>query len=233
MRAVDPAQAVQLVDHDVAQVLEELHPLGVVRQDALVQHVGVGDHDVRARADRLARVLRRVPVVGERADVRPDRLDHRVELGQLVLGQRLRGKEVERPRVGVLEDAVEDGKVVAEGLARGGRRDDDHVLAALDELERLALVAVEALVAPPDERVAQLRVQLPREVHHAGRLGREVPQRGEHRLAAEGLLDLEALQDGKEGRRTVTARRNGPGRGGDELLGQDDLLRGPSGQGPA
>ena len=118
VRAVDPAQAVQLVHHHVAQVLEELHPLRVVRQDALVEHVGVRDHDVRPRPDRLARVLRRVPVVGERPDVGPDRLDHPVQLGQLVLGQRLRREEVEGPRVRVLQDAVEDGQVVAEGLAR-------------------------------------------------------------------------------------------------------------------
>jgi hypothetical protein len=67
--AVDPAQAVQLVHHHVAQVLKELHPLRVVGQDPLVQHVGVRHHDVGPRPDRLAGVLRRVPVVGERADV--------------------------------------------------------------------------------------------------------------------------------------------------------------------
>ena len=108
VRAVDAAQAVQLVDHHEAQVLEQLHPLRVVRQDALVEHVGVRDHDVRPRADRLARVLRRVPVVGEGADLGADRLDRGVQLGQLVLGQRLRREEVERPRVRVLQDAVED-----------------------------------------------------------------------------------------------------------------------------
>ena len=69
VRAEHAAQAVQLVDHDVAEVLEQLHPLRVVRQDALVEHVGVRDHDVRPRPDRLARVLRRVAVVRERPDV--------------------------------------------------------------------------------------------------------------------------------------------------------------------
>ena len=32
--------------HDIAQVLEQLDPLGMVRQDAGVQHVGVGDDDM-------------------------------------------------------------------------------------------------------------------------------------------------------------------------------------------
>ena len=46
--AVDAAIVVQLVDHDVAQVLEIARPLGVVRQDAGVQHVGIGEHHVGA-----------------------------------------------------------------------------------------------------------------------------------------------------------------------------------------
>ena len=49
--AVDAAVVMQLVDHDVAQVLEIARPVGVVRQDAGVQHVGIGEDDVGALAD--------------------------------------------------------------------------------------------------------------------------------------------------------------------------------------
>ena len=69
MAAEHAAIRVQLVDDDVAQVLEQLGPARMVRQDARVQHVGIAQHDVRARADRAPRVLRRVAVVGEHADV--------------------------------------------------------------------------------------------------------------------------------------------------------------------
>jgi len=117
MRAVDAAVHVQLVDDHVLQVLEELHPLGVMGQDALVQHVGVGDHDVRLAADGLARVLRGVAVVGEGGDVLAESLDGGVELGELILREGLGGEEVERPRVGVFDDGVEDGQVVALGQA--------------------------------------------------------------------------------------------------------------------
>jgi hypothetical protein len=41
VRAEHAAVGVDLVDDDVLQVLEELRPLGVVRQDRLVQHVGL------------------------------------------------------------------------------------------------------------------------------------------------------------------------------------------------
>jgi hypothetical protein len=35
-----------------------------MRQDALVQHVGIGDHDIAIQANRLARIARRVAVEG-------------------------------------------------------------------------------------------------------------------------------------------------------------------------
>jgi hypothetical protein len=92
MRAVHAAVAVQLVDDDVAQVLEELHPLGVVGQDPLMKHVGVGHDHVGAGPDRLAGIARSISVVGERADVGPQRLHDGVQLGELVLGERL-GRE--------------------------------------------------------------------------------------------------------------------------------------------
>ena len=68
--AVDAAVVVQFVDDDVAQVFEQLGPLGVMRQDAAVQHVGIGEDDVGALADGAAGVLRSVAIVGEGADDR-------------------------------------------------------------------------------------------------------------------------------------------------------------------
>jgi regulator of RNase E activity RraA len=59
MRAEHAAIGVHLVDDDVAQVLEQRGPLGVVRQDALVEHVGVGHHHVAAGADGLPRIAGR------------------------------------------------------------------------------------------------------------------------------------------------------------------------------
>ena len=50
------AIGMQFVNDDEAQVLEELRPARMVRQDPRVQHVGVAEHDVRPPADRPARV---------------------------------------------------------------------------------------------------------------------------------------------------------------------------------
>ena len=96
-----------------------------------MQHVGIGQHDVRAPADRLARVLRRVAVVGEGADrVGADRRrgGERVELGSWSWASALVGKRYSARAVGSRR-TVQDRQVVTERLAAGGRRDDDDVAA--------------------------------------------------------------------------------------------------------
>ena len=166
------AVRVQLVDDDVAQVLEELGPLRVVRQHARVQHVGVGQHDVRAPADGAARVLRRVAVVREHADLdvgRPrDFLGEPIELRQLILREGLGREEVERPRGGIREDPVHHRDVVAQRLARRRRRGHHHVAAGQRVLDRAGLVGVEAVDAAPRQGGAQPGVDARREVLVAG-----------------------------------------------------------------
>ncbi len=100
VRQVAPEHAavrVELVDDDVAKVLEEPDPLRVVRQDPRVEHVGVRQHHVGAGPDGAPGVLGRVPVVGVDAQLRQG-ARQLLELRQLVLRERLRGEEVERPR---------------------------------------------------------------------------------------------------------------------------------------
>ena len=62
--AEQAAVCVKLVDHDDPQLFEQLEPLGVVRQDRSVEHVGVGHHDLPRRPDRGSDGVRRVAVVG-------------------------------------------------------------------------------------------------------------------------------------------------------------------------
>jgi len=99
---------VELVEHDVAQVLEELHPLRVMRKDPGVEHVRVRDDDVTGAADRGAHRGRRVAVVRVGLEVDVDVLREPLELRELVLSERLRGEDVERARRRVLGDRVDD-----------------------------------------------------------------------------------------------------------------------------
>ena len=52
------AIGVQLIQHDVAQILKQPLPARVMRQNSRVQHVRIGQHDVAALANRFARVGR-------------------------------------------------------------------------------------------------------------------------------------------------------------------------------
>ena len=162
--AEDAAVLVQLVDHHVAQVLEQLHPLGVVRQDAGVQHVRVGYDDVACRAHGPSRVGRRVAVVGERLDRAAETADQALQLIDLVLRQGLGWEEVEGARFRVLKHGVEDRQVVAHRLAGRGRRYDDAVAAVEDVADRFGLVRVEAVDAAAGQERPDPGVQPVREI---------------------------------------------------------------------
>ncbi len=86
-------------------------------------------------------------------------LGQRVQLGELILRERLGRKQIQRARRRVLQDRVEDRRVVAERLARRGRRDRDDVPAGEHVLERFRLVRVELLDAArrPARRAAARR----------------------------------------------------------------------------
>ena len=66
VRAEDAAVDVRLVDDDVAEVLEHVAPAVVVREDADMEHVGVGQDQVRPLADLPAPVELGVAVVDRR-----------------------------------------------------------------------------------------------------------------------------------------------------------------------
>ena len=124
-----------------------------------MDHVGVRQDHVGAVADDAALGGRGVAVVDRGAERRAGGRHEVDQLGGLVAGERLRREEVERARVGVLEDRVEDGQVVAERLARRGRRDDDDVAAGDGEVVRVALVDVEAFDAAGGEGRGEPRVE--------------------------------------------------------------------------
>ncbi len=159
VRAEDAAIAVHLVDDDVSQPVEELVPLGVVRQDAGVQHVGIGDDDVPGPANQPPLGRRRVAVIRIGFDVRPGQLDQILQPGVLILRQRLRREEVHRPALGLAQQVVEHRQVVTERLPRRRRRHDDRVVAPADRLPGRRLMAVElvdpALRQRPDQPLIQ------------------------------------------------------------------------------
>ena len=124
VRAEHAPVDVRLVDDHEGQVGEQVAPGGVVGQDPDVQHVGVGEDQVAALADRRALGARRVAVVDRRPDllVQPEA----VQRARLVLGQRLGRVEVQRARGAVGGQDLERRELEAERLPRRRAGGDDR-----------------------------------------------------------------------------------------------------------
>ena len=192
VRPEHAAIGVQLVDDDVAKVLEQRRPLRVVGQDPRVEHVGIGQHQVGPGPDRAAGVLRRVAVVGEHAHL-GHRLRQRLQLCELVLGQRLGREQVEDAGLRTLDERLQRRQVVAERLARRRRRDHHDVAAGLDQLPHAGLVAEQLLDAARAQCLGDARIER----------GGERRQHGRARGKVTGGGDAT------------------PGRGGDQQIVQD------------
>jgi hypothetical protein len=141
--AKNAAIAVQLINHHVLEIFKKLHPLGVMRQDAGMQHVGIADHDVSLGANGLAGVLGGVAIVRKGLDVFASELNQLVKLFHLILGQGLGGKKIKCAGVGIRYYRVQHGNVVTKRLPRSRRRDHHHILAGQGLPDGFCLVAIE------------------------------------------------------------------------------------------
>ena len=143
MAAEHAAIGVQFVQHHVTQVFEQPLPARVVRQDSGVQHVGIRQHNVSALANRLARVGRRIAVVRKYAEAVIESRGQVVQLGELILRERLGGEEVQRARVRIFQHRVQDRQVVAQRFSGRRRRDDHHVASLPDACRSHGLVRIQ------------------------------------------------------------------------------------------
>ncbi|MCW0466126.1 hypothetical protein NB705_003199 [Xanthomonas sacchari] len=205
------AVGVDLVDHHIAQVLEELRPLGVMRQDRLVQHVRVADHDVAVQADRLARIAGGVAVEGEGLHPEVAGTVEVQQLGHLVLRQRLGREQVQR--LGLRgHRRGHHRQRVAQRLARGGGGDDGHVLAALRRVPGLGLVAVQLRDAAFAQRGGQRRRHVVRDRRVAAGLA------GDGEAAGDAVV-VTALQPRAEQGAIARGQPVGGGQGALGVLG--------------
>src|ERR1700675_1832029 len=97
-----------------------------------MEHVRVRHHDVATLLERGAPAGRGVAVVRVGSQLDRKAMLESAQLGQLVLSQGLRRKQVKRSPLRVLEQALEYRQVVAERLAAGRRRHHDQVPSLAD-----------------------------------------------------------------------------------------------------
>ncbi len=111
---------------------------------------------MRARTNRPPGILRRIAVVGEHADRIADGgkpVAERLQLRELILGEGLRGKQVESAARWILQDGMQDRRVIAQRLAGSGRRYDDHILSGERAVDRFGLMGIEPGNAARFERL--------------------------------------------------------------------------------
>jgi hypothetical protein len=184
------AVGVQLVEDDVTEVFEQARPACVVRQDASVQHVRIGQDDVAFFADGPSRVGRCVAVIRENAKAIVEALVEVVEFSELVLRESFGREEVERAAVGVFERRVQYRQVVTESFAGGRWSDNDHVFPGVDRFGRFGLMRIQA--ADPFGSVCSGKLGM----HPSGEVGPLGLARGEMAHSGEEFAVVVARGEG-------------------------------------
>ena len=97
----------------------------MVGQNTQVKHVRVGQEKLSLPPDMRALLPWRVPV--EYSGSEAQAIRHLLQPRQLVLGQRLGGKQVQHPARTVVQKRLYGGNVVAEAFTACRRRGHHHV----------------------------------------------------------------------------------------------------------
>ena len=143
--AHDAPVGVDLVDHHELEAGKEAGPGGVKRQQAHMQHVRVADQHVgRLGLDGLALARRGVAVVNRGPQKWGGQGGVQFLQGlELVLLQGFQREKIEGVAAVVPEERLQHRQIINQGLAAGGGRGHQQVLAGPDMRQGLGLVAIE------------------------------------------------------------------------------------------
>src|SRR5579872_6974884 len=158
MAAINATVIMQFVDDDESQILEQLGPAGMMRQDAAVQHIRVCKHHVSAVAHSFPRVLRRVAVIGEGPNLSRKAVRSPLKSVELVFSKRFGWKQIHRARIRLAQQHLKNRQVVTQRLSACSGRYDYRVLAGFDLFKRFRLMGIEALDAMLFQCFAQLEI---------------------------------------------------------------------------
>jgi hypothetical protein len=153
LRHVTPEHSpigVHFVDDHEPQFLPKGFPFSVIGQQGIMEHIRIGEQDVRMIPANLgALVGSRISVINRGSEERSvvpgaDRFEEDVESFQLISAEGLDRKKIEGPLLGILEERFRNGKVVDERFTACGWRGHHDVTPRADPFEGPRLVFVEA-----------------------------------------------------------------------------------------
>ena len=124
------AVLMHLVDNNIGKACKKSNPLRMVRQNPCMDHIGIGYNNPPFIPCILPERLRRVPVVYADAErnARTALTHHRVQFALLVLTQCFCRKQVQCPRFRPFKERLHHRQIVAQRLARSGRRNNHCML---------------------------------------------------------------------------------------------------------
>ena len=148
VRTEHAAVDVHLVDDDIAQVGKEGCPHRVMRQDAQVQHIGIGKDEICLSADELSLRIGRVTVVNAcvkgfaLASGSAEQRQIMLQFLMLVLRQRLGGIDQQRSGSGIDPQGLHNWNLVGETLAAGDAGADHQVSALQNSPNGICLMFI-------------------------------------------------------------------------------------------
>jgi hypothetical protein len=143
------------IDDNITQAAEESRPLGMVGEYGGMQHVGIGQYQVGFCLDAAALRSGSIAVVDAGTQTTSGLFVGRNQVqqtSQLILSERLGGKEIQRPCRGIVPAGLENGEVIAERLAASRSRDDNPVVTLPSRIEGGGLMGIEISHSPRFEQ---------------------------------------------------------------------------------
>ena len=114
----------------------------MVGQDTYVQHIGIGEDDVRRPLDLGALSSGRIAIEGGVAKVGKGSTRQLPQTAKLILRQRFGRKYIQGAGAGIGRQRIQYRQVIAQGLAAGSRRGDNHVFAVSYGIYRYGLMKI-------------------------------------------------------------------------------------------
>ena len=197
VRQIRPKHAaigMNFINHDIPQVLKQLDPLRMVRQNPAVQHIRVRHDDMPRLPNRLSRRAGRIAVIGIRLDINAHRLNQLIQLADLISRQRFRREEIQCPCVIVLQNGRQHRQVITHRFAGGRRRDNHNIPPCQHFADCVRLMAIQLMHPAFFQHRKQPRIKRIRErlIHRRTRR-KDIPTDNvlhKHRVTAEGFRQL-------------------------------------------
>ncbi len=151
------------INDNILQIFKQLYPLGVMRHDPGMKHIGIGYDNVPCLPDGLPGTDRGIPVISIGFDGMIQHIQHPVQFTDLILGKCFCGKQIQGPGIVIPQYLIDNREIIAKGFP-GRRRGNHHnILSLQHQINRPGLVRVQLMNVSLFQNIQQFGLQAPGE----------------------------------------------------------------------